>query len=603
MWSSLAVSSWLVKFFPVCCVLLFFFHGSVAAKALDEPSFVAWSKLVSLPTNIDGDAAMSRWFKPSDRAGQRAEYDRLSAQLALGDFSWVCDYPARADFIASRADIDITPALRRCTDLDEFLQKVPFDSLSVVFASEQLNAPASVMGHSFLKIEGKNAAQESTAYAISFLTNVSTINFPNLALEILLTGREGYVTLGPYGQIISDYVDAGERSVWEVEVPTSPASRRLAQLHIWELRNARPEYLFIKFNCATFLDRLLYLASPQAADKGSYFLTPLDLYKNAAHAATKPVKVTPARQWIFRSLDASLTVSPEIIEKVLTKEKAGGVDALSANDMVYALALNEALFADGRIDADRGLANHHALSAQMRSSQFDPSNYWLEHHKSPLDVKPDSQVFAGFKKLGDAELFQFGYLPAARQFMDNREAYFAQQENLLSRFLLSVDKESGTFRLEDYTLVSLKSILPNHRRQKGFSFAFDLSARRFEDIDLTRKLSGNLSAAFGGALSITQDVVAYALVGGGMRHNQKNGFWAFGDVELGITIDQVFESRGAIVYSQTFQDHNRFQQVKELKYDFQKDLFDRQAIWFSGGVRETGTNRVEFFGAGVKHFF
>jgi hypothetical protein len=579
------------------------FVCSGLAQALDLSPPDVWSRIVALPTDTKYGVEAS-WPNRREAALQKKLFNEYGERLSAGDNDWVCEFPARAHIVARVLGQDPNALLAKCGELQEFLARVPFDKLSLVFASEQLNAPASIMGHSFLKMEGLNEEAESVSYAISFFTNISTFNLPGLLTSILFTGRDGHVALGPYEQMIVDYVDVGERSIWEVEIEMTAKSRLLTQLHIWELRQAAPEYLFVSFNCATFLDRLLAIASSDGYEPAQRFVTPLDLFKKASAISRQQTKVVPSRDWVFRSLGGSLEVPASDIEKALTRDGAPNLyREFSATELVFAQALNEDLFSTHKITQVRALENHRGLERALLLKNVNSSEYWLQNHKTPLNVKPDSQAFSSLEKFGEEERLKIGYLPAARQFMDNRDAYFAQQENVLAQLTVSVDMQDDDVRLEEFVVLSLKSVVPKQKYSDAFSFKFDFSARRFVDETLQRPLSANLSGAYGVGFSLSPDVTAYGFLGGGVRSNKSHNTWAFGEVEAGLLVKQVFATRGALVFTRTYPDTQERNGVSELKYDFQVDLAPSSALWMTAGSRKSSQREEEFFELGIKRFF
>jgi hypothetical protein len=271
--------------------------------------------------------------------------------------------------------------------------------------------------------------------------------------------------------------------------------------------------------------------------------------------------------------------------------------------LVFAQALNEGLFSTHKITQVRALENHRGLERALLLKNVNSSEYWLQNHKTPLNVKPDSQAFSSLEKFGEEERLKIGYLPAARQFMDNRDAYFAQQENVLAQLTVSVDMQDDDVRLEEFVVLSLKSVVPKQKYSDAFSFKFDFSARRFVDETLQRPLSANLSGAYGVGFSLSPDVTAYGFLGGGVRSNKSHNTWAFGEVEAGLLVKQVFATRGALVFTRTYPDTQERNGVSELKYDFQVDLVPSSALWMTAGSRKSSQREEEFFELGIKRFF
>lgn len=89
----------------------------------------------------------------------------------------VCRFPARYAWLQAEAGLPLLP-LDHCTELQELMTRAPADTLSLVFASENLSQPSSMMGHLFLKTSGHTADGRKVEHAISFFTDAGTINLP-----------------------------------------------------------------------------------------------------------------------------------------------------------------------------------------------------------------------------------------------------------------------------------------------------------------------------------------------------------------------------------------------------------------------------------------
>ncbi len=193
--------------------------------------------------------------------------DELAVTLRLIDEQGptaACRYPAR--YLWLRAHIDLPDwQVTDCPELDEFRQRAPMDQVSLVFASESLQTPASMMGHLFLKIDGPGPDGQRLSHAIAFFTDANTINLPKLLFDSVVVGKVGHYALTPYSQEVHRYVDDEQRNLWEFDLRLDVAQRQLLQAHLIELKHSDFNYYFQKHNCATLMRFIIALGAPPLA--------------------------------------------------------------------------------------------------------------------------------------------------------------------------------------------------------------------------------------------------------------------------------------------------------------------------------------------------
>ena len=93
-----------------------------------------------------------------------------------GDSHGICKFPARFFWIKSELNLDDNSLPHvQCTEFEEYLKQAPADEISLVFVSENVSNPSSMMGHVFLKLSGHNYKSNYVEHAVSFFTIVDTI--------------------------------------------------------------------------------------------------------------------------------------------------------------------------------------------------------------------------------------------------------------------------------------------------------------------------------------------------------------------------------------------------------------------------------------------
>ena len=168
----------------------------------------------------------------------------------------VCRFPARYLWLKDQLNLPALP-LEKCADWVELSTRAPLDTLSLAFVSESVSLPASMMGHSFIKLAGHKFNGEYVEHAISFYTPAETYNLPKLYWESMVSGKDGVFALAPYQEVIKKYLDEEKRNVWTYDLDTSVNDRLLIQAHLLELKQTTLLYWFHSYNCATLLRNLI----------------------------------------------------------------------------------------------------------------------------------------------------------------------------------------------------------------------------------------------------------------------------------------------------------------------------------------------------------
>ncbi|MCP2500131.1 MAG: DUF4105 domain-containing protein [Deltaproteobacteria bacterium] len=217
--------------------------------------------------------------------GKRDPGAELSATLdAMFDDSLSpparCRFPARYEWLKETLRIDPSrlPA-PECPELDNTLRTINPKSASLIFASGHMNAPASMFGHTFLRLD---SAYESPllSYAVNY---AATINPKDsgiaYAFKGILGGYPGYYSILPYYVKVREYAAMDQRDLWEYRTNLTETEVRRMTLHILEMRGIFADYYFLDENCSYDLLFLLEAARPSVAltdrHKG-FFVTPIE---------------------------------------------------------------------------------------------------------------------------------------------------------------------------------------------------------------------------------------------------------------------------------------------------------------------------------------
>ncbi|MGD9852745.1 MAG: DUF4105 domain-containing protein [Nitrospirales bacterium] len=151
-----------------------------------------------------------------------------------------------------------------CARFEHWLQELNPASISVIFPSAYMDNPASMFGHSFLRIDQKGQTSETNilAYTINYAADVPPDAGIEFAYKGIFGGYRGFFTTIPYYMKVKEYRDIENRDIWEYRLNFSPEQHHRLLMHTWELGNAYFDYFFFKENCAYHILSLLEVADP-----------------------------------------------------------------------------------------------------------------------------------------------------------------------------------------------------------------------------------------------------------------------------------------------------------------------------------------------------
>ena len=208
----------------------------------------------------------------------KAEYIATAQALVAPGSTIHCRYPARANFI-KKHNPHIKYSLSQCNEYLQFVDKVPVDSVAVVFAAENSQSPASMMGHSFLLLSGKN--EQSPQHAFGYMAKVNDVNPIRYILGGLFFGLDGFYQLTPYIKQKQEYLNNQQRSLWQFELMLDKEQKELLKQHIWELKDHEITYSMLDHNCNDATIEVLKLAGGEFANKSiKPFVTPIEYIQN-----------------------------------------------------------------------------------------------------------------------------------------------------------------------------------------------------------------------------------------------------------------------------------------------------------------------------------
>ncbi|MDD4977159.1 MAG: DUF4105 domain-containing protein [Gallionella sp.] len=463
----------------------------------------------------------------------------------------VCRFPARYYWLKQQLNAPAL-ALDSCPDIAEFRKKAPLDEISLVFASEMISQPSSMLGHAFLKFSGKNDQGQVVSHAISFYTDANTYNIPKLLFDSLVVGKQGYFSLSPYAEKQQRYVDEEQRNVWEYQLNLDAFHRELIRLHILELKQAKLTYYFHSYNCATLINFILSLSGKPIAN--DVWVTPKELIRNAdAAGLIADTRVTTPSRWLFAAL--SNQVSTEERRAIVQQVKQGAFADNSAQAgteyafirLELARAYNQYAYLAGELDKARWQDNERTYT-QIKAARYPEMSLESTSRYNPRYTPKESQVSLATQYDSSGASLVLGMLPVSHTLKDDNRSYASESNLQLFDVAIKTSLRSGKTQLDHLTIFDMTSLVPYDEITGGLSSRFHIAIEQ----QLTNSLTSTQAMVLGGAVGrskrIYDDIDLYVLAGGGAGSTGRNGF-LYTNIEAGLILREVWDMKSLLSLS------------------------------------------------------
>jgi hypothetical protein len=297
-----------------------------------------WHLLLHYRKNLFGGHTSEQddpgfFMSPDGKTDPQAELDATLKQFFSEELVGRSRQPAQCAFIAryhwlrERLQFDDSRLPKMaCERFDRWFNDFEARSITLIFPSAFLNNPASMFGHTFLRIDQRGQTEQTRilAYTINYGAYVppdAGIAYP---IRGIFGGYSGYFSTYPYYLKVQEYRDIENRDIWEYRLNFSEDQVRRLLMHSWEMGNASFDYFFFKENCSYHLLALLDYADPSLhlTDEFLVWTVPADTVRLIA---SKPGLVSgiayrPSRSNVIRRKRESLPGSERELAHRITQD-------------------------------------------------------------------------------------------------------------------------------------------------------------------------------------------------------------------------------------------------------------------------------------------
>ncbi len=308
------------------------------ARALALADSREWHLLLHYRANLFGGYTSEQddpgfFLSPEGKIDPAAELEATIEQLFSEDLVGRSKQPAQCAFVARyrwlKQELDFDgERLKelRCERFERWLGEFQAQSITLIFPSAFLNNPASMFGHTLLRIDQKGQTDNTRilAYTINYAADVPADAGMAYPIKGIFGGYRGFFSTVPYYLKVQEYRDIENRDIWEYRLNLTEAQLQRLLMHAWELGNASFDYFFFKENCSYHLLALLDYADPSLhlTDHFVVWTVPADTVRLIA---SKPglvsrVAYRPSRSNVIRRKRESLSSKERALAFQLTQE-------------------------------------------------------------------------------------------------------------------------------------------------------------------------------------------------------------------------------------------------------------------------------------------
>lgn len=525
-----------------------------AKRLWDE---VRWHRLIHYKRGMFGgieseEDGLGFFLSPEGKHDPRAEliatlesFFKNPTDLAFEEEHPQCVFPARFKFVKSRLEIDAESLpIQPCPRLESWVADLDPERVTLVFASFYLNNPASMFGHTFLRIDKKREGPEQKLlnYGVNYAANVDTNNALVYAFKGIFGYFRGTFTLFPYFTKIQEYSNFESRDLWEYELDFTEDQTNYLLLHLWELGENYFDYYYFQENCSYHILSLLEVANPdlRLTDRFLFQVIPSETIKVVTQQeglvfrrVYRPSVLSQMNQRLLgMGIDEKRALTRVIRKPTEVESPAFQTLPVGGRIAVLDAALDFTQYLAMQANADENEFNREArpiLMARARTGRLESERVDRPELSSPPELGHGSnQISLGYGGFGRERYGQASIRPAYHDIMARDVGYNRYSQILFFETTGRYYRDLEAWRLESFKPLDIVSLTPFDPLFKKLSWQLGVEVGTIRDVPC--EFCNALSAQYGVGLSFSPTPLAPFLVYGLANvkaewsgHLEKNG--------------------------------------------------------------------------------
>jgi hypothetical protein len=550
--------------------------------------------------------------KRDPEAELMAFIDALFAPEEMADEHVSCRFPARTEWLLQSLNVEHSLLPQPiCTKLNEALATVSPKSAVLVFPAAHNNGPASMFGHTLLRI-GSSYDSELLSHAINYAAHSTDTNGLIYAFKGLFGYYNGYFTVLPYYEKLNEYNDLEHRDVWEYRLDLTEQEVRQLVLHSWEQQGIASDYFFFDENCSFLLLFLLEAARPELRlaesywQRRSFWVIPVDTITIIRRAGIvngvhyRPALATRIRYrasmlpQVGREMAHAVVMQAATADEVqneprLLEEERRQVLELAAEFLRYRYSrkeLSEEVFRKQFLQILKARSRLGAGEAVLASMPQPPL---------PEEGHDAGRMTAGAGVREDRFFLELSWRPAYHDLLDADEGFTKGAQinfiDLRGRYY----PRDNALRLQKLQLVDIVSLAPRDLFFRPVSWKVNGGVQRKTFTDGTDRLYLGLNTGGGLAWNVAAGALLYLMAEADLnaadRWQDKMAIGAGGTAGLLLTLNKDWKVHlGGRALAYALEEHEHYRIFAEQSYRLSRQL----SLTLQGGwERSFNHSRVE----------
>lgn len=399
----------------------------------------------------------------------------LNEDLNRSDSSVFCRFPARRTWLEKQLNISFGEG--ECKEYETLLAKMDPQKVTLVFPSAHINSPASMFGHTFLRIDS-SMDSKLMSYAINYAAQTDETNGITFAYKGLFGGYYGFYSMLPYYEKLKEYRDSESRDVWEYDLNLTHDEVMAMVRHIWELQHINSWYYFFDENCSYHMLWLTEIARPSTRlmDHFFYYVIPPETVRAFEDEVVVGEKhFRPSKRTKILSYERQLS-PPGIkaVQSLLSGEiRVDELTSIPFSDQERrfifeaAAELVEYNYIEGKISKDDYAVRYHELLGQ-RAALGEGETIFIEAKSNPDTAHHSARIEVAQGWFENRSPLLIGWRPAFHDLSEDDTGHLSGAQIEFLDTLIGVDE--GKVSLEKLTILSLASLPPVSHFFKPFSW-------------------------------------------------------------------------------------------------------------------------------------
>ncbi len=444
-----------------------------------------WHLLLHTP-DIGGKSEIddARFFLSDEgyenpRAELEATINALYNERVFDDNATACRFPARKAWLVDKLDLQGLPEVE-CKAFDALVKRMDPRSATLVFPFAHVNSPASMFGHTFIRIDSSYESK-MLSYAINYAAGADPDkeNGFLFAIKGLIGGYHGTYSLLPYYEKLKEYRDSDQRDIWEYDLDLNRAEVMQMVRHIWELKDTYSWYYFFDENCSY---NMLWLIEVARGDihLREYFtyhvIPPETVHAVYDSGIVSKMHYRPSKRTTLLAYEDVLDADERELTLSLARgevepEEVASDEMITQQSKKYMLEaaseLNQYNYMNAEVNKEDYLRYSRSILTQ-RSKLGKGEALPIDEPDNPLQSHQATRMSAQIGWRNGTPVQFLGWRPANHDLYDSDVGYMRGTQIEFLDTLIRYEDEK--VKVETLTLLSIASIAPRSDFFKPFSW-------------------------------------------------------------------------------------------------------------------------------------